>query len=70
MYYYYFEKFTNQHFRHAIHTNECPFLACCQDRVLIGFELSYYSAIVTAQKKYPSNSFYGCPYCCRASYIK
>lgn len=48
MYYYYFDKFTNQHFRHAIHINECPFLTRRQDKVLIGFELSYYSAMVTA----------------------
>ncbi|EGP5602512.1 hypothetical protein DUI34_13240 [Enterococcus faecium] len=52
MYYYYFDKFNNQHFRYTIHTNESPFLACRQDRVLKGFELSYCSAIVTA-KKYP-----------------
>lgn len=70
MYYYYFDKFTNQHLRHAIHTNECPFLTRRQDRVLIGFEFSYYSAMISAQRKYPLNSFYGCRYCCRESYIK
>lgn len=70
MYYYYFDKCTDQYVRHVIHTNECPFLARRQDRVLIGFEFCYYSAIVRAKKIYPLKSFYGCHYCCRASYIK
>lgn len=57
MYYYYFDKYTDQHVRHAIHTNECPFLAHPQDRALIGFEFSYYSAITHAKKIYPLKSF-------------
>lgn len=70
MYYYYFDKYTDQHVRHAIHTNKCPFLAHPQDRVLIGFEFSYYSAIAHAKKIYPLKSFYGCYHCCRVSYDK
>jgi len=51
MYYYYFDKYTDQYIRHVIHTNECPFLPDHRDRVLIGFEFSYYTAI-THVKKY------------------
>ncbi|MEB8418975.1 hypothetical protein NGG16_16190 [Enterococcus casseliflavus] len=63
--FYYFNKNTDNHSRHEVHSEECTYCPDIENRTFIGFELSCKAAIEHAKKEYPYKDFDGCYWCCR-----
>lgn len=62
---YYFNKNTDNHYRHEVHSDDCSYLPNTENRVYIGYENSCKDAIDRANLEHPTRSFDGCYWCCR-----
>lgn len=62
--FYYFNNKVDNHYRHEIHIEDCPYIPELLDRTFIGLESNCKAAISRAKREHPTKDFDGCYYCC------
>lgn len=64
--YYYFNKNTDSHGNHEVHTSTCGYLPSDPNRTYLGEFLDCSHAIAYASMLHPSYKFDGCYWCCKS----
>lgn len=62
---YYYNKSTDEHGNHEVHTGNCTYCPNEYNRVYIGLYTSCSEAIAAAKQQTGKSNFDGCYWCCR-----